>query len=205
MPPRPLSEIPASSWDRNPGYIIDLEPLPFRVRAEVGGEVLVDSRNVRVMFELGHAPVYYISREDVRIDRLRRNDHSTHCPYKGDASYWDLADATEPVTNIVWSYEDPYPEMAALKDLIGVYWDKMDAWYHDERQVAGPVEIAGRVNETNNFAKCYPELAAEWNREKNPRLQPYEFSAESGTSVWWKDASGREWQERVKDRVLARG
>ena len=82
MPPRPLSELPPSSWDRNPDYVIDLELLPFRVRAEAGGEVLVDSRNAKVMLELGHAPVYYIAREDVRMDRLQRSDHSTHYPIR---------------------------------------------------------------------------------------------------------------------------
>ena len=78
----------------------------------------------------------------------------------------------------------------------------MDAWYHGEQQVHAPLEIAGRVNETNNFAKCHPDLAAEWDRDKNQRIQPYEFAAESPVAVWWKNASGESWQEQIRARVL---
>ena len=92
--------------------------------------------------------------------------------------------------------------MAAIKDLIGVYWNKMEAWYHDGRRVGQPVEINGRVNETNNLAKCYPDLAAEWHGEKNVRLQPYEFAAESATEVWWLSKDGKAWREPIRDRVL---
>lgn len=205
MAPRPLADLPPSSWGRNPQYVIDLEPLPFRVRAEAGGSPLIDSGRALVMFELGHAPVYYVPRDEPRMERLRHNDHSSHCPYKGDASYWDLVDCRESIANVVWSYEDPYPEMARLKDLIGLYWGKMDAWYHGDRKVSAPVEIAGRINEANNFAKSYPDLAAEWHAEKNIGLQPYEFAADSATMVWWRDASGREWRDRFMDRVLSLG
>jgi len=202
MPPRPLSALPTSSWSRNPGYVIDLDPLPCRLRADVAGLNLLESDRALVMFELGHAPVYYLPREDLRMDLLSRNDHATHCPYKGDAAYWHIETRSGTVENVVWSYEDPYPEMAAIKDLIGVYWNKMEAWYHDDRRADQPVEIAGRVNETNNLAKCYPDLAAEWHREKNVRLQPYEFAAESATEVWWLSNDGKAWREPIRDRVL---
>jgi uncharacterized protein (DUF427 family) len=202
MPPRPMSALPASSWSGNPGYVIDLAALPCRLWAEVAGAPLLESDRALVMLELGHTPVYYLSREDLRMERLERNDHATHCPYKGDASYWDLRTPDGIIENIVWSYEDPYPEMAAIKGLVGIYWNKMEAWAHDGRRVDRPVEIAGRVNETNNFAKCYPDLATEWHREKNPRLQPYEFAADSPTEVWWLGSDGREWRAPIRDRVL---
>ena len=50
--------------------------------------------------------------------------------------------------------------------------------------------------------KCYPDLATEWHREKNPRLQPYEFAADSPTEVWWLGSDGREWRAPIRDRVL---
>lgn len=205
MPARPLAELPPSSWRKNPAYGMDLDALPFRVRAEAGGETIIDSARAVVMFELGHAPVYYVPRDDVRMDLMTPTEHATHCPYKGDASYWTLNAGGKTVENAIWSYQDPYPEMAKLEGLIGIYWDRMDAWFHDDVRVERPVEIAGRVNETNNFAECYPHLAAEWNRERNTRIQPYEFAAESGATVWWRNAAGEEWQERIKDRVLRDG
>ncbi len=202
MPARPLSELPPSSWSRNPEYRRDLDPLPFRVRALIGGETVADSRQALVAFELGHAPVYYFPAGDLRADCLRPTDHATHCPYKGDASYWSVVAGGRTVENAVWSYQDPYAEMAALGGLMGLYWDRFDAWYHDDTPADRPVEIAGRVNETNNFAKAYPALAAEWHRERNTRLQPYEFAADSNTLVGWKSADGTERQASVKDRVL---
>ena len=202
MPPRPLNELPPSSWSKNPHYVVDLDPLPFRLRAEAGGEAVLDSRAALVMFELGHAPVYYVPQADLRMALFTRNDHGTHCPYKGDASYWDLSVGGRRIENAVWSYLDPYPEMARLKNLIGVYWEKMDAWHHDDVAVTAPVEIAGRVNQTNNFAKCYPALAEEWHGEKNARIKPYEFAADSNTVVWWRNAAGEAWEESIKARVL---
>lgn len=205
MPARALSELPESSWPKNPHYVMDLDPLPFRVRAVVNGETVIDSTRCLVMFELGHAPIYYLPRADVRMDLMTPSDQASHCPYKGDASYWSLTVGDREVANAIWSYEDPYPEMAQLKDLIGVFWNRMDTWYHDDVEVDGPVEIAGRVNQTNSLAKGYPELIAEWNRERNVRIQPYEFAADSNVTVWWKNAAGEEWQERIKDRVLRHG
>ena len=181
---------------------MDLDPLPFRLRAEAAGETIVDSSHARVMFELGHAPVYYVPVRDVRMDLMTRTYLGTHCPYKGDASYWSLTTGDRTVENIIWAYEDPYAEMALLEGYVGVYWDRVDAWYHGETCVHAPVEIAGRVNETNHFKACYPHLMAEWNSERNQRIGAYEFSAESNTEVWWKDAAGHEWRERIKDRVL---
>ena len=202
MPPRPLAELPPSSWPKNPHYGMDLVPLPFRVRAVLAGETVIDSNRAQVMFELGHAPVYYFPKEEVRLELARRNDHATHCPYKGDAAYWSMMLGGQEVENIFWCYEDPYPEMAALKDLIGVYWDKIDVWYHGEQRADAPVEIAGRVNASNNFARCYPDLCAQWHPDKNERIQPYEFAAESPVVVWWRDGRGEEWEEAIRDRVL---
>lgn len=202
MTARPLSALPPSSWPKNPHYVIDLDPLPCRLRALLAGETVADSRNAVVMFELGHTPVYYLPMADIAMDLAAPNDHSTHCPYKGDASYWDLTLGGRRIENAFWSYREPYGEMAALADLAGFYWDRMDAWYHDEQQVHAPLEIAGRVNAANSFAKCYPALAAEWDRDRNQRIQPYEFSAESPVAVWWKNAAGESWQEPIRARVL---
>ena len=65
--------------------------------------------------------VYYIPREDVKMDRLARTEHHTHCPFKGDASYFSLVDGPE---NGVWSYEAPYDEMLAIKERLAFYPDK---------------------------------------------------------------------------------
>jgi uncharacterized protein (DUF427 family) len=163
---------------------------------------VVDSERVQVMFELGHAPIYYVPRDGVRMDLLTRTAHATHCPYKGDASYWSLEVGERTAENAVWSYEEPYAEMAHLKDLLGLYWDRMDRWCHDGRPAEGPVEITGRVNQSNNLAACYPDLVGEWDRARNTRIQPYEYAADSDVVVWWTNAAGKTWQEPIRSRVL---
>jgi uncharacterized protein (DUF427 family) len=50
-----------------------------------------------------------------------RTAHGTHCPYKGDASYFDLSAGGKSAANAVWSYETPYPAMAAIKDHLAFY------------------------------------------------------------------------------------
>jgi len=65
--------------------------------------------------------VYYMPRKDVQMDRLVRSNHTTHCPFKGDASYFSMKDGPE---NAVWSYEAPYDEMTAIKERLAFYPDK---------------------------------------------------------------------------------
>jgi uncharacterized protein (DUF427 family) len=68
--------------------------------------------------------VYYIPRQDVRMDRLVRSSHHTYCPFKGQASYYSLTNGAE---NAVWTYEEPYDEMLAIKERMAFYPDKVDA------------------------------------------------------------------------------
>jgi uncharacterized protein (DUF427 family) len=56
----------------------------------LGGETIADSRRIKLLHEQGHLPVYYFPEEDVRMDLLEAMEHTTHCPFKGDASYWSV-------------------------------------------------------------------------------------------------------------------
>ena len=176
------------------------QPLGASVRVEVAGEVIAESTDARVMYELGHVPVYYLPRDDVRMSLLTPTEHSTHCPYKGDASYWTVQAADEARENAVWAYEDPYEEMAVLKGWMGFYWDRFD-WYEDDQPIDAPRELDGRVNHENNFAALHPDLAADWHPDKNARIQPYEFAEHSKVKVWWRSIDNDEWQESIRDRV----
>ena len=91
--------------------------------------------------------------------------------------------------------------MASLVELRGIYWDRMDAWFHDGTQASEPLEIPGRINEHNNFAACHPALAKEWHRERNDGIRPYEFSPDDVSPLWWVNADGEEWQASIMDRV----
>jgi uncharacterized protein (DUF427 family) len=104
-------------------HTLYFEECPKRVRAIFNGETVADSRRVKLLHETGHLPVYYFPEEDLRQDLLKPSDHTTHCPFKGDASYYSLKDGPE---NAAWSYEQPYDEMVAIKDLLAFYPDKFE-------------------------------------------------------------------------------
>ena len=101
---------------------IRIAPAGKRVRVTFKGELIADSADALRLEEGRYPPVYYIPRKDVKMERLVRTAHSTHCPYKGDASYFSLKDGPE---NAVWSYEQPIPPVAAIRELLAFYPDKV--------------------------------------------------------------------------------
>jgi uncharacterized protein (DUF427 family) len=82
---------------------IRVAPFDQPVRVRAGDEVVAETRRALVLDETGLRRRFYIPRSDVRMDRLQPSAKETHCPWKGDASYWDVAG----VTNGAWSYERP--------------------------------------------------------------------------------------------------
>ena len=119
----------APGFAKYPGHRIGIKPAGVRVRVTLEGEVIADTRDAIQLEEAMEgstvAPiVYYLPRKDVRMDRLARTEHTTYCPFKGKASYFSIAGGAE---NAVWSYEQPYDEMAALKELLAFYPDKVDS------------------------------------------------------------------------------
>ncbi len=132
--PSPLT-VRTSAWAKHPDYRVDFEACPRRVRVAFNGETVADSVDAMYMLETQHVPVYYLPRRDVRMDLMRRTDHATFCPFKGEASYWTLEVADRSAENAVWSYETPFEEVAGIKDYVAFYWQPMDAWYADDVEV----------------------------------------------------------------------
>ncbi len=119
---------PAPGFTKYPGHRITTKPAGVHVQVKFKGETIADTRDAVQLDEAmggsAVAPiVYYIPRKDVRMDRLVRTSHQTYCPFKGNASYYSLRDGPE---NAVWTYEQPYDEMLAIKDLLAFYPDKVD-------------------------------------------------------------------------------
>ena len=108
---------------------ITTKPAQVRVRVTFKGELIADTTDAIALEETMGAGkstvapvVYYIPRKDVKMDRLVRTSHSTHCPFKGDASYYSLKNGPE---NAVWSYEEPIDEMRAIRNHLAFYPDKV--------------------------------------------------------------------------------
>jgi uncharacterized protein (DUF427 family) len=116
-------------WKKYPKHRITTKPAGVRVQVKFNGEVIADTRDAIALEESMSgstvAPVmYYIPRKDVKMERLARSSHETHCPFKGEASYYSLVNGPE---NAVWTYEQPYDEMTAIKELLAFYPDKVDS------------------------------------------------------------------------------
>lgn len=114
---------------------LDFEESPRRVRVAFGGETLADTRRAMLVREAGHVPVYYFPRDDVRMEFLSPNDRRTRCPYKGEASYWDVAAGGKTGESAAWSYLDPKAESRDIAGYVSFYWNRMDAWYEEEDEV----------------------------------------------------------------------
>lgn len=114
------------------GYRIVIEPCTQRMSAVFNGETVADSARAMVMRETRLPPAFYFPREDVRMDLLSRTDRRTNCPFKGNASYWNITVGETSAENAAWSYEDAYDEAAIVKDYVAFYWNEMDRWLADD-------------------------------------------------------------------------
>jgi uncharacterized protein (DUF427 family) len=94
---------------------VSTEPCPRRVRAFLQGVPVADSTRALLLLEVMHLPVYYFPPGDVRTDLLEPTDRTTHCPHKGDASYWSVRVGERVSRNAVWSYQDPIPGRDDIK------------------------------------------------------------------------------------------
>ena len=117
-------------------YRIHVEPSPKRVKVVFNDVTVADSGQALVLHETRLPPVYYLPRKDVRMDLMERTDYRTHCPFKGNASYWTLNVADQSAENTVWSYEDPLPEAESLRGYVAFYRNRMDAWYEEGEEVS---------------------------------------------------------------------
>ena len=109
-----------------PDHPIAIEANPFRVVVEVGGKIIADTRHALTLREASYPAVQYIPRRDVDMAALVRSEHTTYCPYKGDASYYSIPAGGDRSVNAVWTYETPFEAMARIKDYVAFYPDRVD-------------------------------------------------------------------------------
>ena len=105
---------------------ISIERNPTRIVVTVAGRVIADTRNALTLREADYPPVQYIPREDVDLSQLKRTDHTTYCPYKGDCSYYSVPAGGKKSVNGVWTYEDPYLAVAQIKGHVAFYPERVD-------------------------------------------------------------------------------
>lgn len=109
-----------------PDHPITIEPLGERVTVRVGGRVIADSVAALGLSEAGYPAVPYIPLSDIDQTLLRPSETTTHCPYKGDASYYSIVTDDAEITDSVWTYPQPNPAVAAIASHAAFYPDKVE-------------------------------------------------------------------------------
>jgi uncharacterized protein (DUF427 family) len=92
-----------------------------RVEVLFAGHGIADSADVLLLQEAAYAPVRYFPRSDVAMAFLQKTDKVTHCPYKGQASYYTIHRDGQILENAVWSYEDPLPGVSQIGGRLAFY------------------------------------------------------------------------------------
>jgi uncharacterized protein (DUF427 family) len=108
-----------------PDHPIEIEANPDRVVVTVGGKVIADTRAALTLREAAYPAVLYVPRRDVDMAALTRSEHTSYCPYKGDASYYSIPAGGDRSVNAVWTYETPFPAVAAIKEHVAFYPDRI--------------------------------------------------------------------------------
>lgn len=120
-------------------YELRFVPSTKRIRVEFNGARVVDSARAIVLHETRMAPAYYVPPGDVRMDLLHKTEFHTHCPFKGNASYWTLKVGDQAAGNAVWAYEEPYREAEPIRGYLSFYRNKVSALYEGEEAVPSVV------------------------------------------------------------------
>ena len=98
---------------------------PKRIRVTAGGVVIADTTHAMTLKEASYPPVQYVPRCDANMALLKRSDRTTHCPYKGDASYFSVVANGKTIENSIWTYETPFPAMAEISGHLAFYPDRV--------------------------------------------------------------------------------
>ena len=126
---------PVYTHPRDPYTRVDILASSRRVRVELDGVTVADSRQPRILFETGLPPRFYLPLTDLRMDLLRPSDRETHCPYKGTASYWSVDDRRSRRTaTSSGSTAHPLPESQKIAGLACFYNERVDLYLDGELQ-----------------------------------------------------------------------
>jgi uncharacterized protein (DUF427 family) len=106
-----------------------IEPTSRRIRVEIGGGVIVDTRRAMRVLETSHPPVYYVPIGDVRDGVLEATARRTFCEWKGVARYFSVKVGDREERDAAWAYDD-----GPLAGHVAFYAGRMDACFVDDER-----------------------------------------------------------------------
>jgi uncharacterized protein (DUF427 family) len=116
---------PAPGFQRRPDHHIEIGPYEGTVTVRFGDVVVASSKQALVLREASYPPVLYLPLEDIYLEHFEKSPTTTHCPFKGDATYWSVRGQGEAADDVLWVYDEPYDEMAAIAGYGAFYPDKV--------------------------------------------------------------------------------
>lgn len=126
---------------RDPYKRVDILPSSRHVRVVLGGVTIADTQHPQLLLETGLPIRYYIPEQDIRMEFLEPTETTSHCPYKGRASYWTARIGEKVFKDIVWSYHEPLPECTPIAHYLCLYNERVDAIYVDDELMSVPKTI----------------------------------------------------------------
>ncbi len=138
----PLSGAPAGAFNfdiaaASPAHRIFFAAEQRRLRALIDDVVVLDTTRAQLLYETGIGPRVYAPLADYTAELLTPTDATSHCPFKGDASYWTITVGQNKQVDILWAYEEPLPEAAFLAGHAALYPNRVDAWLVEDERVFG--------------------------------------------------------------------
>lgn len=104
---------PAPGFSKRPDHKILLDTGPDPVTVTLGEEIVAMSSMAVIVREDGYPARAYVPKSDIKAT-LTATDKTTHCPFKGDTTYFDVNAGGTRLENAAWAYDAPFDEMAAL-------------------------------------------------------------------------------------------
>jgi uncharacterized protein (DUF427 family) len=109
-----------------PDHPITIEPRSGHVTVRRGEAVIADTHHALELREASYPPVFYIPLGDVDQNLLKTSDEHTYCPFKGEASYYDILPGNgDALAGAVWYYPEPYTAVEAIRGHVAFYADRV--------------------------------------------------------------------------------
>ena len=130
---------PSPGFRDHPEHTITVEPFRGVVNVRFRDAMIASTERARLLREKDHRPVLYIPFEDIYFTHLEKTATRTHCPFKGDASYWRVQGQDQSADDVMWAYEHPYDEMLEIKGYGAFYPDRVvldtddESWQKHEK------------------------------------------------------------------------
>lgn len=110
-----------------PDHPITIAPSSRRITVTLAGHVVASSEKTLTLTEAGYAPIHYFPPDDVDFAFLESTDHTSWCPYKGEANYYSVPVGGERSVNAVWQYREAFSAVGPIAGYLAFYASRVDA------------------------------------------------------------------------------